>query len=138
MFEDERALVDTFLRHIQEVSSPWGEISVNKEFFYSRGRTDVVAVSGEGKVFAFEAKLKDWRVALHQAYRNRCFADHSYVILPEVVASHASHFSSEFARRGVGLCFVSDNGLTILHEAPNSIPLQPWLRQRAAEFARDM
>jgi hypothetical protein len=51
-------------------------VSFACEFDYSRGRTDVVALRDGEHVIAFEAKLKDWRTALHQAYRNTCFAHH--------------------------------------------------------------
>lgn len=135
MFSDEHALVCRFLEHIQKTSSPWGEIKIKPEFFYSRGRTDLVAVSQDGKVIAFEAKLRLWKTALHQAYRNKCFADISYVVLPEAAAIYASRYSGEFARRGVGLCFVSNNDLEIIHEAAESPPLQPWLREQAFSFA---
>lgn len=135
MFFDEQSLVRRFLKHVQGITSPWGEIKIKPEFFYNRGRTDLVAVSEDGKVIAFEAKLKRWKTALHQAYRNKCFADLSYVVLPEDADSYASRYSGEFARRGVGLCFVSDNDLTIIHEAAESAPLQPWLHEQAFSFA---
>ncbi len=135
MFVSEKALVNCFLQQARDDSSPWGQIKVRLEFFYSRGRTDVVAVSEDGKVLAFEAKLTKWRVALRQAYRNKCFADRSYVVLPESSGISASRFEAEFARLGVGLCFVSENDLMIVHDAPNSTPLQPWLRERAVSFA---
>lgn len=135
VFTDEQSLVRRFLEHIRDVSCPWGDIRVRPEFFYNRGRTDLVAVSEDGKVIAFEAKLKKWKSALHQAYRNKCFADFSYVILPEKCASCASQYSGEFARRGVGLCFVSENDLRIIHEATESAPLQPWLHDKAFSYA---
>jgi len=37
-------------------------------------------------LIAVEAKLKDWKYALHQAYRNTCFARQSFVLLPKAVA----------------------------------------------------
>ena len=37
-------------------------------------------------LMAFEAKLKDWRYGLDQAYRNTCFAHKSYVVVPEATA----------------------------------------------------
>lgn len=135
MFSDEQSLVCVFVKHVQGVTSPWGEIKIKSEFFYNRGRTDLVAVSEDGKVIAFEAKLKRWKTALHQAYRNKCFADLSYVVLPEDSALCASRYSGEFVRRGVGLCFVSHTDLAIIHEAAESAPLQPWLREQAFSFA---
>lgn len=113
MFSDEQSLVRVFVKHVQGVASPWGEIKIKPEFFYNRGRADLVAVSEDGKVIAFEAKLKRWKTALHQAYKNKCFADLSYVVLPEDSALCASRYSGEFIRRGICLCFISYTDLVL-------------------------
>ena len=70
MFDNEKSLVDSFVDSLQTIRSPWGELKIGSEFFYQRGRTDLVAVSNNGKVIAFEAQLKKWRIALQQAYRH--------------------------------------------------------------------
>ena len=111
-------------------------MQVAREFFYHRGRTDVVALTSTGRILAFEAKLKDWREALHQAYRNSCFAHGSYVVLPGPAATLAHRYSAEFESRHVGLCLVSRNRLEVLHEAKPLSPLQPWLSSLAAAQAR--
>jgi hypothetical protein len=106
------------------------------EFDYRRGRADVVALSDEGHVIAFEAKLSDWREALHQAYRNTCFAGESYVVMPIGAALRAVGHAIEFDRRGVGLCAISNGAIEILHAAPRRKDvLEPHLKQRAADFA---
>src|SRR5690554_1997168 len=107
-------MVLTFIDHLHVSSTPWGTVKVATEFFYQRGRTDLVVVSG-GNLIAFEAKLNKWRIALQQAYRNKCFADVSYVILPEREARIASRYQGEFERRGVGLCFVNSSGINIVY-----------------------
>jgi hypothetical protein len=56
----------------------------------------VVALTSAGRVLAFEAKLKDWREALHQAYRNSCFANGTYVVLPKSAAELAHHTAQSF------------------------------------------
>lgn len=131
MFTDENTLVNRFLQHVNTAGSPWIGMKIAKEFFYQRGRTDLVAISSGGQVIAFEAKLNRWRSALQQAYRNRCFADQSYVVLPEDVAEIAARHAGEFVRRGVGLCCVSKDGLDVLCGAKQEAPLQPWLRNEA-------
>ncbi len=78
-YKNEQHLVETFLRSLTECS-PWGSVNTSSEFFYQRGKTDVVAVDEDGLVIAFEAKLTRWKKALQQAYRNTCFAHRSYVV----------------------------------------------------------
>ena len=73
-FANEKMLVDQLLFLLQGQSTFCGPVRVTPEFFDSRGRTDVVAVDQDETLIAFEAKLTDWKTALHQAYRNTCFA----------------------------------------------------------------
>jgi hypothetical protein len=136
-FISEESMVTSFVEHLTTERAPWiGVHGVCREFDYQRGRTDVVAVTAEGYVVAFEAKLERWREAMHQAYRNRCFADMSFVVLPKDVALIAAGFHGEFQRRGVGICYVdTTDGVVVLTEGVCATPLQPWLRARAAECA---
>ena len=92
----------------------------------------MVAVAEDGAIIAFEAKLRKWRQALHQAYRNLCFAHRSYVVLPEKTALIAARYEEEFLTRGVGLCYVNDDELVILREAIANEPLQPRISDRAS------
>lgn len=131
MFLDEKAMVFRFIEILEQATTPWGELQIGTEFFYQRGRTDLIAVSEEGDVIAFEAKLKKWKIALQQAYRNKCFADISYVLLPKDEVRIASQYLDEFERREVGLCSISDDEVNILFPAKRTKPLQPWLRHRA-------
>ena len=85
-FTSEQTLVDTFVGLLETNRSPWGEVRLAREFDYSRGRTDVVAVADADTLIAVEAKLTDWKYALHQAYRNTCFAHRSFVLLPKEAA----------------------------------------------------
>src|SRR5438132_10558829 len=105
-YASERALVDEFTRALAEALHVWGTLDFAEEFYYLSGRTDVVAITEEGDVIAFEAKLQDWKEALHQAYRNTCFAHESYVVVPCHVARRAIRSDAEFTRRGVGLCTI--------------------------------
>lgn len=135
-YESERELVDEFTRALVEAADLWGgEIDFAEEFYYLRGRTDVVAVTTGGEVIAFEAKLQNWREAMHQAYRNTCFAHFSYLILPCRVARRALRSDAELNRRGVGVCTVENGTITIAHPARKVQPIQPWLSHRAAAHA---
>lgn len=134
-YRTERCLVDHFVRHLQEEAEDWALASVAEEFFYQRGRTDVIAVTKDGNVLAFEAKLTRWRDALQQAYRNRCFAHQSYVVLPERTARLAERYPAEFSRRAVGLCYLGEEEMVVLFKPMSAAPLQPWLTQQAVAHA---
>lgn len=131
-YDSERELVDDFTRALMDGLELWGSVNFAEEFYYLRGRTDVVALTADGAVLAFEAKLLNWKDALHQAYRNTCFAHESYVVLPCNVARRAIRSDAEFTRRGVGLCTVEAGALKIVHPARKTQPMQNWLSQRAA------
>ena len=79
--------------------------------------------------------MTNWREALHQAYRNLCFAHASFVVLPKATALTASRYSAEFHRRNVGLCFVENSVATVVLESNVVAPLQPWLADLAAVAA---
>ena len=137
LFKTEAFLVNSFIDLLDCSSSPWGLVRIKREFFYSRGRVDVVALRDEDHVIAFEAKLKDWRKALDQAYRNTCFAHKSYVVVPEATALAAFAFVAEFKRRGVGLCYVDNvGGISVLEEPEVSTPIEPWIAALAAIHVR--
>jgi hypothetical protein len=123
--------VEQFVRLIGNAEHHWGRVSIFGEFFYARGRTDVIALANDATLIAFEAKLKDWRSALDQAYRNTCFAHKSFVVVPRAIALIAFAYVAEFKKRGVGLCYVDDAGLTVLEESEFSTPIEPWIATQA-------
>jgi hypothetical protein len=136
MFRYEVDLVAAAIEVLAAGLHSWGVLDVGLEFDYRCGRTDIVAVSADGAVIAIEAKLRDWREALHQAYRNTSFAAESYVLMPALAAQRAIAHSDEFDRRGVGLCVVSSKRLEVLHPARRQLnPVLQALNRRAADFA---
>jgi hypothetical protein len=109
----------------------FGPLKVATEFEYSRGRTDIIAMTPTHEIIAFEAKLTKWREALDQAYRNTCFANLSYVLLPKNIALRAIKYNQEFFIRCVGVCYINAGQVVIMQEAIKNDPLQIWLYQRA-------
>ncbi len=130
-FASERTLVESFVSRCGGDRSPWGRVRVATEFDYQRGRTDVIAFTEDESLIAVEAKLRDWRTALHQAFRNRCFAHRSYVLLPKDTAMRAHCFVGEFVRRQVGICYLEDANIVVLHSSAECDPVEPWLSRRA-------
>jgi hypothetical protein len=122
-YRTESELVADLMQHLGKDG-----FAIGSEFNYSRGKTDVVVLDGgTGEVSAIEAKLTRWRVALHQAYRNTCFAHRSYVALPVTTAALAARYSAEFLDRSVGILAVSKDGVEVLLEAAFAVPVQGWL-----------
>ena len=130
-FPSEKTLVQRFVDLLEGNGSPWGSLLVACEFNYLRGRTDVLALDAADMLIAFEAKLKDWKTALHQAYRNTCFAHRSYVVLPKEIALTALQSLGEFEKRRVGLCYIDGADLVVLQDSPLTPPLEPWLASEA-------
>ncbi len=130
-FANEQTLVTLFLSRLNAARSPWGTVQVATEFYYQRGRTDIIAYTADESVIAVEAKLADWRTALQQAFRNRCFAHRSYILLPKTAALRAHCYAGEFDRRQVGICYLEGGDIVVLHPSIKSEPLEPWLSLRA-------
>jgi len=62
--------------------------------------------------FAIEAKLKDWKKALKQAYRYKWFAEYSFVVIDEYYSNKAVENLDIFKKYNIGLVtFSSENGL---------------------------
>jgi hypothetical protein len=66
-------------------------------------------------VIAVEAKLSDWSRAIVQAYRNRQFADESWVVLDHRYYKAALAQLARFERSGVGLASVDVTGNLYIH-----------------------
>jgi hypothetical protein len=132
-FSHEAQLVEEFTRLFCETNSPFDSSGFLCEFDYRSGRTDVISKTPENEIFAFEAKLTNWRVALHQAYRNSHFAHFCYVVLPRKAADRALENAGEFRRRGVGLCVVWQGGISVEIDAAENSPLLPWLTEEALD-----
>lgn len=130
-FTDEETLVGVFLAQMRAAATPWNLGGFLREFDYISGRTDVVSLSGAGEVIAFEAKLSDWRKAIHQAWRNTSFANRVYVVLPRDRGVAALRHRQEFERKGVGLYLVDSGGHEVVIEGAVSEPVVPWLHNKA-------
>ncbi|KAB7731817.1 hypothetical protein F5984_06210 [Rudanella paleaurantiibacter] len=70
------------------------------------------------KSIAIEAKLKNWRRALVQAYRYRWFASESYVVMDRLHINAAIKSISEFEKFNIGLAEIDTCGRVITHFRP--------------------
>jgi hypothetical protein len=131
MFQTENNLVDAFISHLGSDSSPWVTRAFVREFDYISGRTDILSLSMGNEIIAFEAKLSNWRKAMHQAWRNTSFANQVYVVLPRKHATAAIKNRAEFDERGVGLCVVDEMGVEVVVPCSTHQPVMPWLNRKA-------
>jgi hypothetical protein len=134
MFKLESHLITNLQQILQTNDKPFCQLTLAFEFDYQAGRVDVVATNFAGELIGFEAKLNRWRTAVHQAYRNTSFTHYSYVVLPEPVAQRALRWRFEFERRGIGLCSINFDEITVMIPALRKTPLQPWLTDCAVEY----
>lgn len=135
MYKLEEYLVNDFISCLLESPfSTFGDLKITREFDYKQGRVDIIALAENEIIIAFEAKLKKWREALHQAYRNTCFANYSFIVVPEETAKKASIYYAEFSRRSVGICYISNNHVVIEHDAKEVNPFQIWISEKAKEI----
>ncbi len=62
------------------------------------------------RISAYEAKISNWRRALHQASGYRAFARSVWVVMPPNGARRAKAVEPLFRNNGIGLISVSENG----------------------------
>lgn len=88
--------------------------------------------------YAIEAKLKDWKRALKQAYRYRWFAEHSYVVMDEFNAVPAINNIDLFKKYNVGLASINIQGqlkriYNPTKEEPFDVKLQMLLSEKVLD-----
>lgn len=132
-FATEASLVECFVGALQAGRTTFGSLEVTTEWDHRSGFVDVLARDASKSLIAFEAKLRDWKRAFMQAYRNTAYANKAYVLLPDSAAKNALVHKDEFELRGIGLCAISGGSVRILIEAAEQQPLLAWLHSRAHE-----
>lgn len=73
---------------------------------------------GASKIISIEAKVSDWRAALHQATRNTWFASHSYILVPSL-PRNAEPIISAASDAGVGVLTLDHSLHNPALRAPN-------------------
>jgi DNA-binding MarR family transcriptional regulator len=79
---------------------------------------------------AIEAKLKNWKRALDQAFRYKWFAKKSFVVLDSVHIRPAIAHIDQFRKLNVGLAEISKSGKLLLHFNPGKndpIDYKMWM-----------
>jgi hypothetical protein len=112
----------------ETIGFPWRSdrrIRHTTELRITRNRVDIVFFEETpegniGTIIAVEAKLKNWRQAIQQAYRDRLFADRVYVALPSKYASGAIDNISQFRQTSIGLIIWEDDKAKVYYHPPRN------------------
>jgi hypothetical protein len=88
--------------------------------------------------FAIEAKLKNWKRALYQAYRYKWFAEFAYVVIDAHYAEPALQNLNMFTKYNVGLASISTEGCLIRHFTPvRHKPFDPIMQILFSEMIKN-
>ncbi len=101
----------------------------------SRSALASIRVQPFQTIVAVEAKLTDWSRALGQAYRNRQFADESWVVLDHRFHRPAVAQLERFIRSGVGLASMELNGDLFIHHGAIATPAMSSTKRWHAQAA---
>lgn len=85
--------------------------------------------------FAIEAKLKNWKRALQQAYRYKWFAEYSIVVIDEYHSKKAIENINTFKKYNIGLATISSEKVFKKHYFPKrEIPLDNKMKMLMSEM----
>ena len=120
----------TARRHLRVLQSVDFAVVQSKQLFVKP-----IVVPPISEIVAIEAKLRNWQSALSQAYRNRQFADQSWVVLDHAHCSPAIKAIEKFELAGVGLVSAARDGCLFVHSlAANNMDFsmqKRWAAQAA-------
>lgn len=129
MFITEEKMVDTCVNELQN-SHKNGKIVLEPNGLF--GRPDIMIEDRE--IICIEAKLKNWKRALIQAYRYRSFSEKSYVYMDNDFIKAPLDNIDEFKRFNIGLAGVSDEKINIYYEPKETKPFSKVLYEKARSF----
>lgn len=101
---------------------------INKKDSIITFRKPYQAVTSDS--IAIEAKLKNWKRALDQAFRYKWFAKKSFVVLDSINIKPAITNIDQFKKLNVGLAEINKSGKLILHFNPakkDPIDYKVWI-----------
>ncbi len=126
MFATEEKMVD---KCVEELSNTYSEIVLEPIGLF--GIPDIMIKSDE--LICIEAKLKNWKRALIQAYKYRTFSQKSYVYMDEDYIKSPLENIDEFKKFNVGLAGVSNERINIYYEPKIEQPFSNELYNKAKE-----
>jgi hypothetical protein len=130
MYSTEAEMSDKFEVFIKK---EFGD-SYIKEFRGLFGRPDFLfyySEEGEQKVICFELKLKNWKIAMIQAFRYKSFSNSAYVVMPKTDIKSKKFSLDEFKKYDIGLAeFDSESNFKIVHKPKSQRPYSQQLSNK--------
>lgn len=96
------------------------------------GIPDIMINTNE--IISIEAKLKNWKRALRQAYRYKSFSEESYVFMDESYIGSPLKNIDEFKKYNIGLCGVTEKGINLYYKPIDTKPFSDELYNKAKQL----
>lgn len=78
-------------------------------------------------LISIELKLKNWKIALHQAFRYKAFCNEAYVIIDSTSISRVSNNLNDFRKANIGVAtFDTELNIKIYNETVPSLPYSKY------------
>lgn len=144
VLENERWLTFTELRNITRI----GKYQLTSSLANLKEKGFIEEKRGEYQIskefdlifdfnFAIEAKLRNWKRALHQAYRYRWFSEYAYVVLDHHYSAPAIAQLDLFKKFNVGLASIDSAGEIFRHYHPErKVPFDIRMQRLFSEKIR--
>ena len=132
MFRTEEKMVDTC---VNELLNEYKKDEILLEPIGLFGIPDIMINNKE--IISIEAKLKNWKRALIQAYRYRSFSKKAYVFMDNDYIDAPLENIEEFKKFNIGLAGVSNEKIEIYYEPEEKEPFSKELYIKAMDaFAK--
>lgn len=132
MFRTEEKMVDTC---VNELLNEYKKDEILLEPIGLFGIPDIMINNKE--IISIEAKLKNWKRALIQAYRYRSFSKKAYVFMDNDYIDAPLENIKEFKKFNIGLAGVSNEKIEIYYEPEEKEPFSKELYIKAMDaFAK--
>ena len=132
MFRTEEKMVDTC---VNELLNEYKKDEILLEPIGLFGIPDIMINNKE--IISIEAKLKNWKRALIQAYRYRSFSKKAYVFMDNDYIDAPLEKIEEFKKFNIGLAGVSNEKIEIYYEPEEKEPFSKELYIKAMDaFAK--
>lgn len=132
MFKTEEKMVNTCVKELINEHTKKNIVLEPNGLF---GIPDIMI--NDNEIISIEAKLKNWKRALIQAYKYRSFSKKSYVFMDIDYIDVPLRNIDEFKKYNIGLGGVSNKGIHIYHEPEERTPFSAELYNKALEVFKN-
>lgn len=133
MFTTEENMVETCLEKLNTIFSC---VDTSKNVILEPnglfGIPDIMINTNE--IISIEAKLKNWKRALRQAYRYKSFSEESYVFMDDSHINSPLKNIEEFKKYNIGLCGVTKEKINIYYKPIDNKPFSEELYNKAKQL----